>query len=420
VDPLIGPSPDADVVIVGAGLAGLSAALDLSRLGRQVLLLEAADRPGGRVVTDTVDGFRLDRGFQLLNPAYPRLRRLAGAGVLAADRLELRQFTAGVRVALDGRHQVLADPRRSPRDLPSTLRGLGSPIEQARFAGWALRCLLRRPAALLAEPDEPYGRRLDRVGVRGPLRTGVLEPFLAGVLGEDQAESSARFVALLIRTFARGTPGVPARGMQVLPELLAAALPAGVLRLGVRVEAVTGPTARSSAGPLTGRAVLVATDPATAATLTGLPRPELRSLTTFWFSAERSPYSRAILHLDGLRRGPLANAAVLSDAAPAYSPDGRALIAASMVGLPGTGAEQQVRRQLELMYGTSTTGWQLLRVDALGDALPAMRAPLDVRQPVRLTDMLFVAGDHRDTASQQGALASGARAAAAIHRQLAS
>jgi hypothetical protein len=208
--------------------------------------------------------------------------------------------------------------------------------------------------------------------------------------------------------------------MQVLPELLAAALPAGVLRLGVRVEAVTGPTARSSAGPLTGRAVLVATDPATAATLTGLPRPELRSLTTFWFSAERSPYSRAILHLDGLRRGPLANAAVLSDAAPAYSPDGRALIAASMVGLPGTGAEQQVRRQLELMYGTSTTGWQLLRVDALGDALPAMRAPLDVRQPVRLTDMLFVAGDHRDTASQQGALASGARAAAAIHRQLAS
>ncbi len=412
------PDADADVVIVGAGLAGLSAAIELSRLGRQVLLLEAADRPGGRVVTDLVDGFQLDRGFQLMNPAYPRLRRLAGTGVLPADRLDLRQFTAGVRVALDGRHRVLADPRRSPADLPSTLRGLGSPIEQARFAGWALRCLLRRPAALLAEPDEPYGRRLDRAGVRGPLRAGVLEPFLAGVLGEDQTETSARFVALLIRTFARGTPGVPAQGMQVLPDLLAAALPAGTLRPGVRVEAVTGPRVHSSAGSLTGRAVLVATDPATAAALTGLPRPELRSLTTFWFSAERSPCSRPILHLDGLRRGPLANAAVLSDAAPAYSPDGRALIAASMVGLPGAGTEQQVRRQLELMYATATADWHLLRVDAIGDALPAMRPPLTVRQPVQLTDVLFVAGDHRDTASQQGALASGARAARAIQRQL--
>ncbi|MBV9821467.1 MAG: FAD-dependent oxidoreductase, partial [Actinobacteria bacterium] len=93
---------DADVVIVGAGLAGLSAALELTGLGRRVLVLEAADRPGGRVVTDLVDGFRLDRGFQLINPAYPRLRRLTARGVLD---LRLRQFDAGVRVALDGSHR---------------------------------------------------------------------------------------------------------------------------------------------------------------------------------------------------------------------------------------------------------------------------------------------------------------------------
>jgi glycine/D-amino acid oxidase-like deaminating enzyme len=411
-------SPDADVVIIGAGLAGLSAAVELTRHDRRVILLEAADRPGGRVVTDLVEGFRLDRGFQLINPAYPRLRRLAAIGVLDPAELRLQTFAAGVRVALDGRHRVLADPRRSPKDLPSTLIGLGSPIEQARFAGWALRCLLRRPAALLAEPDEPYGRRLDRAGIRGPLREGVLEPFLAGVLGEDRTESSARFVSLLIRTFARGTPGVPAWGMQALPEQLAAALPAGTMRLGVPVESVNGATVHSAAGPVTGRAVLVATDPSTAATLTGLLRPQLRSLTTFWFAAERAPCSRPILHLDGLRRGPLANAAVLSAAAPAYSPDGRALIAASMVGLPGAGTEQLVRRQLELMFGTGTAHWQLLRVDAIGEALPAMPVPLTVRQPVALSDVLFVAGDHRDTASQQGALASGARAAQAIEQQL--
>ncbi|HST47952.1 NAD(P)/FAD-dependent oxidoreductase [Jatrophihabitans sp.] len=426
-------SPDADVVIVGAGLAGLSAALELTGLGRRVLLLEAASRPGGRVVTDLVDGFRLDRGFQLINPAYPRLRRLTTLGVLDPDRLRLQQFDAGVRVALDGRHRVLADPRRSPRDLGSTLlalgtpglgmsgpgkSGLGTPVEQARFARWALGCLVRRPATLLARPDQPYGRQLEQAGIRGPLRTAVLEPFLAGVLGEDRAETSARYVALLIRTFLRGTPGVPAWGMQALPEQLAAALPAGTLRLGVPVESVTGPVVGTAGGRVTGRAVLVAADPAGAAALTGLPRPQLRSLTTFWFAAERSPHPRPILHLDGLRRGPVVNAAVLSAAAPAYSPDGRALVAASMVGLPAADTERLVRDQLGLMYATSAADWQLLRVDAIAGALPAMLPPLAVRQPVQLTDTLFVAGDHRDTASQQGALASGARAARAIHRQL--
>ena len=114
----------------------------------------------------------------------------------------------------------------------------------------------------------------------------------------------------------------------------------------------------------------------------------------------------------------MVNAAVMSAAAPAYSPDGRALISASMVGLPEDDTLDRVRRQLGLMYDTSAADWELLRLDAIADALPAITAPLTIRQPVQLSDTLFVAGDHRDTASQQGALASGARAAAAILRQL--
>jgi glycine/D-amino acid oxidase-like deaminating enzyme len=412
-------SPDADVVIVGAGLAGLSAALELTRLGLQVLLLEAAERPGGRIVTDLVDGFRLDRGFQLMNPAYPRWRRLAAAGVLDLDRLSPQFFEAGVRVAMDGRHAVLADPRRHPGHLPSTLSGLGSPVAKARLAAWALTCAVRRPSGLLTGRDEPYGATLDRLKITGAVRTSVLEPFLAGVLGEDEQQSSARFVSMLIRTFVRGTPAVPAWGMQGLPEQLARALPAGTLRLGVRVTGIDGGRVSTEDGALAARAVLVAADPSTTADLTGLPRPRMQSLSTFWFVAERAPYSRPLLHLDGLRRGPVVNSAVLSAAAPAYSPDGRALIGASMVGLPGAATEHDIRSQLGLMYGVSAARWELLRVDEIAEALPSMRPPLDVRQPVRLSDTLFVAGDHRDTASQQGALASGARAAAAIRRQLA-
>jgi glycine/D-amino acid oxidase-like deaminating enzyme len=411
---------ETDVVIVGAGMAGLSAAQELTRAGVGVLLLEASDRPGGRVATDLVDGFRLDRGFQLINPSYPRLRRLAAQGVLDLERLQLQSFDAGVRVALDGRHAVLADPRRSPRDLLASITApLGSPVEKARFAAWALRCATSKPARLMASADEPYGAALSRAGIDGPLRTSVLEPFLAGVLGEDTQQSSAHFVSLLIRAFVRGTPGVPAWGMQALPAQLAAALPDGVLHTGVRVESVTGTTVRTAAGTVTARAVLIAADPSAGCALAGLPAPELRSLTTFWFAADSTPYARPILHVDGLRRGPVVNAAVLSAAAPAYSPDGRALIAATMVGQPDADSERDVRRQAGLMFDTDASGWQVLRTDVIAAALPAMRAPLELRQPVQLSDTLFMAGDHRDTASQQGALASGARAAAAIVQQLA-
>ncbi|HEY0169256.1 MAG TPA: NAD(P)/FAD-dependent oxidoreductase [Jatrophihabitans sp.] len=409
---------DADVVVVGAGLAGLSAAHELTRAGWRVLLLEAAERPGGRIVTDLVDGFRLDRGFQLMNPAYPRLLRLARDGVLDLDQLSLERFEAGVRVAMSGRHSVLADPRRQPRHLISTVSGPGSPAEKARFVAWALTCALRRPSRLLTGPDEPYGAVLDRLKITGAVRTAVLEPFLAGVLGEDEQQSSARFVSMLIRTFVRGTPAVPAWGMQGLPDQLARSLPAGTLRFGVQVTGVDGGRVWTEDGAVTARAVLVAASPSCAAALTGLARPPMQSLSTFWFAAPQAPYTRPLLHVDGLRRGPVVNAAVLSAAAPAYSPDGRALIGASMVGLPGASTERDVRRQLGLMYDTCAREWELLRVDAIAEALPSMRPPLNVRQPVRLSDTLFVAGDHRDTASQQGALASGARAAAAIGRQL--
>src|SRR5579859_6955069 len=96
-----------DVVIVGGGAAGLAAARQLTAAGSEVLLLEAAPQLGGRIVTDTVDGFQLDRGFQVVNTAYPALSDFIDLG-----QLDLRFFDHAVLLADgDGRH-LLADPRR--------------------------------------------------------------------------------------------------------------------------------------------------------------------------------------------------------------------------------------------------------------------------------------------------------------------
>lgn len=404
----------ADVVVVGAGLAGLAAASDLAAADLDVLVLEAADEVGGRVRTDEVDGLLLDRGFQLLNPAYPALRR----GV-DLEALDLQAFGAGVVVARGGRRSVLADPRRSPASLVSTLAGPGSLREKAAFAAWALHAALADPRRLTTDRDEPLSATLNRRGITGRLRRSVVEPFLAGVLGEDGQESSRRFVELVVRTFVRGTPSLPARGMGQLPKQLATRLPADGLRLGIRATAVTGRSVSTDAGGVTADAVVLATDPRAASQLAGLPGVPTRDLTTYYHLADQSPAAARMLHLDGDRRGPLVNTAVVSDVAPAYAGGHGALIASTVLGLRAEPAvEQAVRAQLRLVYGADPRPWQLVATYAVAGALPAMLPPLTVRRDVDLGDGLFVAGDHRDTASIQGAMVSGRRAAAAVLARL--
>ena len=408
-----------EVVVVGAGLAGLACSRRLAASGVAVTLLEVADAVGGRVRTDAVDGFRCDRGFQLLNPSYPEARR-----VLDLHALCLRPLPVGVVVATGGSRRLLTDPRRTPpRRLPRAVAGafgtLRSPREVAAFAAWALRDATAHPADLLAAPDEPWGEALDRVGITAQLRHEILEPFLAGVIGERDGSTSRRFVDLLVRSFAAGRPSVPAAGMQAVPDQLAAGLPPGAVRTGVRVEAVVPGRVRAPDVEVTARAVVVATDPATAASLLGLDVPTTRGLTTFWHVSDEPPTTSPELHLDGDCRGPVVNTVVISASAPSYSPDRRSLVSTTVLGDAGdAGTEAAVRAQLRYVYGTDTTRWSLIRTHALPQALTAMPPPLDVRRPVALGDGLFVAGDHRDSASSQGALVSGRRAADAVLEHL--
>jgi glycine/D-amino acid oxidase-like deaminating enzyme len=402
----------AEVVVVGAGLAGLACAQRLSRRGVDVVVLEAAEAVGGRVRTDTVNGFLCDRGFQLINPAYPEVRR-----VLDIPALRLQSFPAAIVVATGTGRRTLADPRRAPALLPRVLGallrgGIGSLREQAAFGRWALRTTRRRPDKLLTEPDLGWGQALTEQGIDGELRQRVIEPFLAGVLGERDGSSSHRFTQLLVRSFLRGSPSVPWFGMQAVPDQLAVGL--RDLRLGVTVESVKPGLVRTSDGEIAADCVVVATDPATASRLVQLPPVQMRPLTTYWHVSPEAPTRSGAIHVDGDGRGPVVNTLVISNRARSYSPDDRSLIATTVLGVGDQSTERAVLAQLEQIYGESTRWWELMWRNVIPQALTSMPVPLQPRLPVALADGLVVAGDHRDTASSQGALVSGRRAADAV------
>jgi len=396
-----------DVVVVGAGLAGLAAAIALAGVGLEVVVLEAADRVGGRVRTDVADGYQLDRGFQLLNPSYPQARRQ-----LELDALQLRRFGAGVAVR-DGRHHWrIGDPLRAPGLAWSTVTApLGTVGQRIRLLRWLLATGFGPVAAVRRRPDLPFDAALDGLSA-GPDAVRLIQRFLAGVRAEFPVADSRRFVDLLIRSFLRGTPALPSRGMQAIPDQLAGRLPSGRVRLNQPALQVSATSVTTAAGTLRARAVIVATDPVTAAALIGGPAPAMRGLTTYYFSAPAGPEADRLLHID-LRDGPVVNAATVSAVAPSYAPAGRQLVQATVLGANRDLTPDQVRSHAGALLDTRTEAWELIATYAIPRALPAFPAGRPLQRAVGLGDGLFVAGDHRDTPSIQGALVSGRRAAGA-------
>ena len=402
------------MLVVGAGLAGLRCARVLHDAGHEVLVLEAADAVGGRIRTERVDGFLVDRGFQLLNPAYPAVRRWVDV-----DALGLQGFGAGVAAVTDSGTTALGHPVRAPRLLPQTMRtSLGRPGEIAAVLRWAGPLVRPRrneslSHVLAGRDDVDRAAGLDRAGVDGLMRR-VVDRFFAGVLLEDDGSTADRFALLLAWMFVRGVPSLPAAGMQALPEQVAAPLGDRV-QLGQRVDRVAATSVAAGDRTWTARQVVVATDGPGAHELIGVEVPATKGVVTTWWSTTDAP-SSDLLHVDARHqpRGPLVNAAVVSRAAPTYAPAGRHLVQGSALLGPGRSSDEPaMRRHAGDLLGVDPSGWEVVARHEVPHALPVQPAPYSPHRPVRVGE-LVVCGDHRDTGSIQGALVSGQRAADSV------
>ena len=334
----------------------------------------------------------------------------------------------------DGLRRV-ADPLRAPGLIGADLRTVATrPREAAALLRWLAPLLRasvrRRPAAasLSRRPDRTLRESLDAAGLQGDLRR-LMDRFFAGVLLEDDGSTSATYALLLARSFAAGSPSLPAGGMGALPHQLAAPLGA-VVRLGCPVERLErlegsrpdggGFRVQVGGGPLVARHVVVATGAAESERLTDVAAPATKGVVTQWFATSTPPTTSGLLHVDARQRptGPLVNCAAVSVAAPSYAPVGRHLVQASALLRPGTTAatEAELRGHAGDLLGCPTDDWETVARHEVAHALPAQPPPFARRPAVLERDGLVVCGDHRESASIQGALVSGARAARLVLR----
>jgi thioredoxin reductase len=380
-----------EALVVGAGLAGLNAAIALQNAGIEVVVVEASDRPGGRVTSDLIDGFICDRGFQLINSKYPALQELN-----VISEIDFLPVPRVIEVALGDDRRALGDPRVAP--WTALDRATGTIPEKLAL----LPFLMSHP-----RKDQSVEEVLQPLGT---VYTRVLRPFLQGVFLTDPKNVDARYGQSIVKSFVSGTPGVPRKGVAELSKALASRIK--YISYGIQVDRLEGTSVHTSNGIYDAEKIIIATDATTATQLLGLNEvPRMAGCITWYHATQENPSGNGRLVVDGQSRGPVINSIVISDVSSSYAPVGQHLVSTT-TDLSAT--ESDVRRHLSIMWGVSTHDWQLIAKYEIPAALPIQSIGRELTQNIKIDEHVYVAGDHRTVPSQQGALFSGRLAAQLI------
>ncbi len=405
------------VVIIGAGLSGLACAYHLKNAGIDFTIVESSDDVGGRVRSDVVDGFVLDRGFQVLLTAYPDARE-----ILDYDRLGLRSFIPGAMVRFNGEFHTVADPWRRPSDcLKSVLNPIGTLKDKLLIGKLRQNVTAGSLKGIFERKETSTLERLRNFGFSNNIIDRFFRPFFGGVFFDRSLSTTSKMFDFTFRMFATGDTSIPTGGMGAISKQLAEKVGPSKIHLNCRVAHIQDNSVFLEDGAVIQTdAIVVATEgPEAARLLRRSMVAQMRSVRCLYFAADKAPMSAPILVLNGEESELINNLCIPSNVNESYAPAGKHLISVSVVGrddLPDAGLLKAVQDQLHGWFGSDVSSWKHLRTYNIKTGLPDYTAPAlaEVERPARLEKGIYVCGDHRDTASIQGALSSGKRAAQAL------
>lgn len=402
-----------DTIIVGGGIAGLCCARELHERGREFVILESSDRVGGRIATDEVEGFLLDRGFQVFLTAYPEAQR-----VLDFSALQLCEFEPGALVYWDGRFNRLSDPWRRPKHLLATaLSSAATFSDKLKIAKLRNHVCSGTLEELYQRPELATKDGLRRFGFSDVIIERFFRPFLGGIFLEDNLNTSTRMFEFVFRMFSQGNAALPANGMQAIPNQIAKALPENSIRLNTRVCNIDGQTVTLESGEaISADNIVLATATPEANELASSESREACGVTCIYFATDKSVMDEAILVLNGDRRdGPINNLCVPNLVCDNYAPAGQSLVSATVLGANHSESiVEQTVSQMSQWFGTATSAYRHLKTYNISFALPSQVHLNPVQKPAKLRDGLYRCSDDCDTASINGAMLAGRRAAEEI------
>ncbi len=407
-----------DVIIVGAGLAGLAAAVHLHRQDRKVLLLEASDRAGGRIKTDSHEGFLFDRGFQVLLTAYPETRAL-----LNYNDLQLKKMLPGATVLYDGGSFEIADPFRRPSAALATLFAPVGTLKDKINTLWLKNKLQKLTIdEIFEQPEQTTLKQLTDYGFSAKMIERFYAPFLSGIFLENELKTSRRMFDFVMKMFSDGDVAVPALGMEEIPKQIVAMLPEGSIQCHTKVTAIDGNKITIEDGTVfEANQILLATT-ANALTQKYFPKQKMTShqVTNIYFEAIEAPTKKAVVILNASSQKKwVNNLTVMSNVSRAYAPKGKVLISVSYNGIPTVDdatLTENMKQELKQWYGKKVNSWKMLRAYRIEYALPtqeSVRNEIAVSE-IKISDTLFICGDNLLNGSINAALKTGRLAAEAM------